>query len=405
MDDAPSSFDIDSCAAPASDGGVSPSMIPIPKVDREALEAAASALRTAGENIEETADDIKTSWGALSPVYVAPESEALLSALDPITVDASDVAAAAEDAAWALEGFAISAGSIKNTLIGLKEEAQEFREEVGWDDEWLDDEIHRATNDGINNRVAEAVQAYQEAERECANAIGEHYDGTRFIGNSDKAQYDQTETRDDEERNRELYGDLNYRVDDANPWGGAAAIPTGDTEDGLAGGGVFFADIVASVGMTTGLWRDGQAAYPLGTQHGENLVANWEELKETFFAVAGSNAQGEWEDPGSLEAQWENSQAALAVIGDSIIPVSEYEDRPYFTFVNGGLNSLAMIAPFGWVRLSGDVSGSFDTSSPGTGGDAGDRGGGTAPITPGGARGTDTVDTPESPAAHPDPTS
>ena len=404
MDDAPSSFDIDPCAAPASDGGVSPSMIPIPKIDPDELETAASALRTAGENIEETAGDIKASWGALTPVYKAPESETLLGALDPVTVDASDVATVTEDAAWALEGFAINARSIKQTLIGLKEEAEEFRAEVGWDDEWLDDEIHRATNNGINNRVAEAVQAYQEAERECANAIGAHYDGTLFSGYSDKARHDQTEMPG--ERDKGLYGVSGDTVDQANPWGSSVAEPTGHMDDALAGVGVFAVEFAVGVGMSTGVWRDGEAAYPFGTEWGENMGANWSDAKETFWAVLGSNAQGEWEDPGSPEAQWENSRAALAEIGDSIIPVSEFDDRPLFTVFNGGLNSLSMLSPSSWIRVSGGTSGGFDTGMPDADGTGGDRGGqGTSPTTPGGAGGTDTVPSPDPPATHPDLTS
>lgn len=404
MDDAPSSFDIDACAAPAADGGVSPSMIPIPKIDPDELETAASALRTAGENIEETAGDIKASWGALTPVYEAPESETLLSALDPVTVDASDVATVTEDAAWALEGFAINARSIKQTLIDLKEEAEEFRAEVGWDDEWLDDEIHRATNNGINNRVAEAVQAYQEAERECANAIGEHYDGTLFSGYSDKARHDQTEVPG--ERDKELYGVSGDTLDQTNPWGSSIEEPTGHLEDSLAGVGTFAVDFVVGAGMATGVWRDGQAAYPFGTEWGENMGANWSEAQETFWAVLGSNAQGEWEDPGGWQAQWDNSQAALAEIGDSIVPVSEFDDRPGFTVTNGTLNVLSMISPSSWIRVSGDTSGGFDTGTPDADGTGGDRGSqGTSPTTPGGAGGTDTVPSPDPPATHPDLTS
>ena len=348
-----SSFSTDMCE-PAADGGVTPGLVPIPNLDPDELDEAAGRLRAIGEAIEESGAGITSAWASLTGIYVAPEADTLLGVLDPVSSDGSTVATGVRDAADALTTFAETARELKSRLRGLKAEAEAFRADVGTDDEWLEDDERERNND-LNNRIATAVHEYQEAERDCANKIGENYDGTWFTGFSDKAGHDQTST--DGDRTYQLYGTTAARTDQANPWGSPVDAPTSALEDAFWGVGDIAIGAVVGLGLSTGLYRDGEIAFPFGTEHGQNMLANWEETKDSFWGVLGSDAQGEWADPGSLDAQWHNSREALIEIGDSIVPVSEWDDRPMYTIVNGAGNTALMFTPTGWARTLFDSPG------------------------------------------------
>ncbi|WP_047868112.1 DNA/RNA non-specific endonuclease [Nocardiopsis sp. RV163] len=389
------SFSTESCA-PAGDGGIVPGLVPIPNVDPDALEEAVGRLRAVGEAVEESGEGITSTWASLTGVYVAPEADTLLSVLDPVSSDGSAVATGVRDAASALEAFAETARELKSRLTGLKAEAEAFRADVGWDREWLEDEDERERNNDLNNRVAAAVHEYQEAERACANAIGRHYGGTFFTGHSDKAGHDQTSTGGD--RTWQVYGTASAPVDQANPWGSAVDEPPGALENAFWGLGDIAVGAVVGLGVTTGLYRDGRFAYPFGTEHGHNLLTNWEEAKGSFWALAGSDGQGEWIAPESLDAQYHNAKEAWQAYGDSIVPVSEWEGRPEYTVVNGAGNVALMALPLGWGRVFLDGpdlgAGSGSGSGPdGTGSPDGGRSSHGVDGAGNGLRGTDTVGT------------
>jgi hypothetical protein len=384
-----SSFSTDMCE-PAADGGVTPGLVPIPTVDPDELDEAVGRLRAIGEAIEESGEGITSAWASLTGIYVAPEADTLLSVLDPVSSDGSTVATGVRDAADALTTFAETARELKARLSGLKAEAEAFRADVGSDEEWLEDEDQRERNNDLNNRIATAVHEYQEAERDCANKIGEHYGGTWFTGYSDKASHDQTST--DSDRTYQLYGTTGPRTDQANPWGSPVDAPTSAWEDAFWGLGDLAIGAVVGLGLSTGLYRNGELAYPFGTEHGQNVLANWEDTKDSFWAVMGSDAQGEWADPGGLDAQWHNSREALIEVGDSIVPVSEWDDRPMYTVVNGVGNVALMFTPTGWARTF------FDSPAGGSAPDAhldgslsADRGPNGVSSGGSGLHGTDTV--------------
>jgi hypothetical protein len=385
------SFSIEACE-PAADGGVVPGLVPIPNVDPDALEEAATTFRTVGEAIEESGEGITSAWASLTGVYVAPEADTLLSVLDPVSSDGTSVATGVRDAATALESFAETARELKSRLTGLKAEAEAFRADVGWDEEWLEDEDERDRNNDLNNRIALAVHEFQEAERDCANKIGEHYGGTWFTGHSDKAEHDQTSTSGD--RTYQIYGTMAARTDQANPWGSPVDAPTSALEDAFWGLGDIVVGAVVGLGIGTGLYRDGQAAYPFGTEHGQNLLANWEDAKTSFWALTGSNAQDGWASPGGADAQYENARGPWIEVGDSIVPVSEWDDRPMYTITNGAGNTALMLSPMGWARTF------LDNPDLGSGSAHGPDGDGPLPVERGpngvsphgsGLHGTDTV--------------
>ncbi len=383
------SFSTESCA-PAGDGGIVPGLVPIPNVDPDELDEAAGRLRAVGEAIEESGEGITSTWASLTSIYVAPEADTLLSALDPVSSDGSAVASGVRDAASALETFAETTRELKSRLSGLKSEAEAFRADVGWDREWLEDEDERERNNDLNNRVAAAVHEYQEAERACANAIGQHYGGTFFTGHSDKANHDQTSSGGD--RTWQVYGTASAPVDQANPWGSAVDEPPGALENVFWGLGDIAVGAVVGLGVTTGLYRDGRFAYPFGTEHGQNLFTNWEEAKDSFWALVGSDGQGEWVAPDSLDAQYHNAKEAWQAYGDAIVPVSEWEGRPEYTLVNGAGNVALMALPLGWGRVF--LDGPDLGSGSGPDGDGSSDGGHSANGANGagnGLRGTDTV--------------
>ncbi|MCP3013074.1 DNA/RNA non-specific endonuclease [Nocardiopsis dassonvillei] len=386
------SFSTESCA-PAGDGGIVPGLVPIPNVDPDALEEAVGRLRAVGEAIEESGEGITSTWASLTGVYVAPEADTLLSVLDPVSSDGSAVATGIRDAASALETFAETARELKSRLTGLKAEAEAFRADVGWDREWLEDEDERERNNDLNNRVAAAVHEYQEAERACANAIGQHYGGTFFTGHSDKAGHDQTSTGGD--RTWQVYGTASAPGDQANPWGSAVDEPPGALENVFWSVGDIAIGMAVGLGVTTGLYRDGQFVYPFGTEHGQNLLTNWEEAKNSFWALAGSDGQGEWIAPDSLDAQYHNAKEAWQAYGDAIVPVSEWDHRPEYTIVNGAGNIALMASPLGWSRVF--LDGPDPGSGSGPDGDGSSGGGNSANGANGtngagnGLRGTDTV--------------
>lgn len=387
-----SSFSTDACE-PAADGGIVPGMVPIPNVNPDELEEAAGRFRTIGEAIEESGEGITTAWASLTGIYVAPEADTLLSALDPVSSEGSTVATGVKDAADALMAFAETARELKSRLNGLKAEAEAFRADVGWDKEWLEDEDKREQNNDLNNRIATAAHQYEEAERDCANKIGQHYDGTWFTGHSDKANYDQTKT--DGERAYQLYGTTGARVDQANPWGSPVDAPTSAWEDAFWGLADIATGAVIGLGLSTGLYRDGQGVYPFGTEHGQNLLANWQEGKETFWSLLGSDGQGEWVSPGNMDAQYQNAKAAWFEYGDSIVPVSQWDDRPMYTAVNGVGNVALMFTPAGWARTLLDTPGGGGTPRPNFDGSLpADRGPNGVSSHGSGLHGTDTVGMP-----------
>lgn len=168
MDTSPtSSFvaNLDSCSPASTDGGVVPGLIPIPKVDPDQVEEIAARLLKIGEAIENEGADIKAAWAGLSAVYIAPESEQLLTVVDPVAADTSEIGDGVTDAANALTAFAETVRPIKADLIAMKGEAEALRKKLDADEDWRDDDDLLEDNNDLNTRIATAVQDYQAAER------------------------------------------------------------------------------------------------------------------------------------------------------------------------------------------------------------------------------------------------
>ena len=155
-------------------------------ISPEAITTAAADIRYTGTQVATQAATVLSSWQRLSADYEAPESGALLHAMEPVKSDGETFSAQLAAAATALETFADEARAIKQTLAGIRAEANSFllgikggvdrvkiiahgttHESVPWDED-------QASIDKNNALIAQ-VNAQQvllwAAERKCANAL------------------------------------------------------------------------------------------------------------------------------------------------------------------------------------------------------------------------------------------
>ncbi|TQN30188.1 putative deaminase of polymorphic toxin system [Haloactinospora alba] len=374
---------------------LTPEGIPVPEVRPEELEAAAKAIDTDGQNIADSGNSIQSTWQGLAEVYSAPESGELLSAVDAVSKLGEDVNDALETVADALRTFAEEAAPLKKKLASLKSQASEFLEGVEDVEEVRDDDEEREEHNRIKTAIDDAVVAYQAAERKCANKITELFDGTTFV--PDKGEI-LTE-------GREAHGVEEIPEGAATPWG------TSQEEDKIwiadVGWGVWdvtggaTVDRLADMARLSGFYTDEGWGVESASDWWGNVYAYGEQRnKETMALVglvkvedSGFGVWGDWERrDGVAEDAWKG-------MGDSIVPVSEWEQRPGYTITVGGINAAASVvggaglargaaSSLRGLRQSlpaasrGDLSlpdrSSFDlsssSSSPGSSPDGGDRG-------------------------------
>ncbi|WP_083939407.1 DNA/RNA non-specific endonuclease [Nocardiopsis chromatogenes] len=156
-----------------------PEAIPIPGTAPEALADAASGTSSSGAGIESAGQDIRSVWQALAGVYTAPESDQLLRAANPIADLGGEIGGTMAAAAGALQKFSEEADRLKGQLLELRGTAQEFVD--GLDDDWNNDSDTVDENVNLKVQANRLVTSFQEAERECANAITSLFGGTTFV--------------------------------------------------------------------------------------------------------------------------------------------------------------------------------------------------------------------------------
>src|SRR5699024_984825 len=125
-----------------SDGNkIFPLTFPEPQVDPEVITDLANDIRSSGERIRDTGEDIKTSWGGLTSCYQAPHQEALYEVLDPVASDGNRAMYGMNRISIALEDFAETAQSIQKRWETLREDADTFRDRIASEgDNWRDAE-------------------------------------------------------------------------------------------------------------------------------------------------------------------------------------------------------------------------------------------------------------------------
>ncbi|MDA2809705.1 hypothetical protein O4J56_03535 [Nocardiopsis sp. RSe5-2] len=156
-----------------------PEAIPIPGTAPEVLADAASGTRSSGAGIESAGQDIRSVWQALASVYTAPESDQLLRAANPIADLGGEIGGMMAAAAGALQKFSEEADRLKREMLELRGTAQEFVD--GLDDDWNNDTDAVDKNVNLKVQANRLVTSFQEAERECANAITGLFGGTTFV--------------------------------------------------------------------------------------------------------------------------------------------------------------------------------------------------------------------------------
>ncbi|MEU0239079.1 hypothetical protein ABZ234_15440 [Nocardiopsis sp. NPDC006198] len=165
---------------------IDPEAIPYPLTDVWSLNYAAETLRTGGENLLGGAEDMHSTWAGLQAHYVAPESETLFAAMDPVVTRGEDIQSDLATVADALEELAEAASTARSSLNTLRIEAQSFwnkhhDKKVWWldkddeTDEWALQENIRL-KDGVNTAWA----AFNEAENACATRISALFGGPSY---------------------------------------------------------------------------------------------------------------------------------------------------------------------------------------------------------------------------------
>ena len=152
---------------------IDPSQIPgeDPKLDPDAVEDAARALRADAEAIRETGGEVVDAWSRLRDDYQAPESEQLLRSMDPVRTETATVGGDLGRAAAALMTFAGELREIKVQFDRVRADAFAFKERIRSNPEWEFDQALIDENGALLGRVNSTQVQLWDAERECANAI------------------------------------------------------------------------------------------------------------------------------------------------------------------------------------------------------------------------------------------
>ncbi|MBO0813399.1 MAG: hypothetical protein J2P23_15340, partial [Microlunatus sp.] len=230
------------------------------------IEHAAGQIQTVGTNVSNTGGDVATAWSGLRKGYHAPEQETLLGAMQPARQAATDFSTDMGKVATALNTFAGEVRTIKAQVAKIRAEANAFlgtihngkvtvtehvvanraQYEMGTSTtstkevDWNSDQATVDKNNDLIRRTNDQQEQLWAAERKCANAIRDIYNGGHIYAASDS--------------NPHGYGVTDI-PDNANmPWGHTVARKEGCGEkvvDSVAGG---FGDFLGGIGKgLTGL--------------------------------------------------------------------------------------------------------------------------------------------------------
>ncbi|MEY9214913.1 hypothetical protein NI17_017465 [Thermobifida halotolerans] len=309
-----------------------PGKIVIPAADPDAIEAAGKALKGDAGDISQAGHDIKASWAGLEGHYIAPESEELLAAVDPVADDGDDMDDRITTVGQALIDFAEEIRPLLAKWKSLKSDAETMAAEIAeLGEEWNDDEDRVEAHRVLNNDLAAVQTDYQAAERECANAITALVEGgTRFVA----AELDGSTVPDD--------GEMVYGLAEA-PEGMATEWATPQEHDAP-----WWVDVGAAIGdFVVGEAQDLAAQF--GFYHDErgwgadswsewraNLKDHWGQTLTTPAYLLGLY-NGE-NVVGSVEEWRTNMASTWSGVVHSVVPWTEWGDRPGYVVTTTALN-------------------------------------------------------------------
>ncbi|GAB3179875.1 hypothetical protein GCM10027060_08450 [Nesterenkonia halophila] len=140
--------------------------------DPDTVESSATALKTATADVDESIGRASRIWGGLEQSYRAPETGELLTALQPATSRAAELARAGAEAETAVHTYAAALREMQTTRRGLVEDIEAFQVEGAEDaaeDDWAAREERIAE---LQRRCRELAEWKDEAQNACAAALG-----------------------------------------------------------------------------------------------------------------------------------------------------------------------------------------------------------------------------------------
>jgi hypothetical protein len=305
---------------------IDPNQIPgeDPKLDPDAVEAAARALRAEAEAIRESGDEVAGAWSGLRADYEAPEAEQLLRAMDPVRSTTTDFGDDLGRVAAALMTFAAELREIKAKFDSVRADAFAFKDRIRSNPEWEFDQALIDENTALLGRVNSTQVQLWDAERECANAIRAIDDIKRW--HSGVAEGDQYG-----------YGLPSIPAGTEMPWG----APVDKKEH---------CPMSAAMAVKSAVWDGMGHDVIVSTFEGlGGLIGLGEDgfTMETFTATWGGMGMLIGRDPADGEWSWGNAGDAWLETGKSLVAWDMWAEDPARALGTTVLNVGLTVASFG----------------------------------------------------------
>ncbi|MFJ9554788.1 hypothetical protein ACIRPH_13295 [Nocardiopsis sp. NPDC101807] len=325
------------------DDKISPATFPVPTASPGYIETLAAALRTAGQSVADTGNDIDSSWGALTSSYKAPEADELYTVLGPVARDGDDVLTGLDNAANALENFAEDLRGIKRRWNSLRTEAYTFRARIdAKDDDWRDAEgvagffgIGESPDVEENSRLISEgtgiIEDYEAAERDCANQINRYVpDRTGFEAMpSGGGELDPDvfyHGYEDSLSDLATEWDMGGATTDEHWWVDAGAAVWDFGVGAVEGTGAMLG-MHSSEGWFQASWGDALWEYHEGNvQSVASLVGMYDGESDSWGWAGGDALGSAWKD-----------------LAHSVVPWEEWGERPGYVIGTAALNIVAMV--------------------------------------------------------------
>ncbi|WP_435109503.1 hypothetical protein [Nocardiopsis synnemataformans] len=318
---------VESCV---TGGLINPATFPVPDIHPGQLEYRAGRLRARAADVSQAGSDIKSSWAGLSSCYSSPEAETLYAVVDPVAADGESVATGADKAATALETFAEEVRGIKERWAALTADANAFLASIEGDDDWQKGGWFGGESEKVEEhnlllaRIDPLRRAYETAEIECANAINADLAvRTNFVHGGEGVEagvHEYVHGYDEDLSEFDL------------PWGGPMDTDERWTVDAAHAVGDFFTGIAEDVGGFVGVhssegwfetsWGDALSEYHYGNITGFAALVGLYNLKTQ-----------NWEEVG-----WKTYGDTWKEVAHSVVPWTEWEERPGYVITTAVLN-------------------------------------------------------------------
>ncbi|MFC7303500.1 hypothetical protein ACFQVC_04625 [Streptomyces monticola] len=150
------------------------------------LERSISALSGDASAIWDAGTQIDTTFRGLSSYYDAPEADQLFATTAPVATAANDFQRELETVAQALGAYASEVRPLVAKLDRLRDEAAAFRTRIAGKDDWHYDDTLTSENANRRAEMHATWEAFQNAERACANKIFALFTDFRLVPNDGK---------------------------------------------------------------------------------------------------------------------------------------------------------------------------------------------------------------------------